>query len=195
MDLVFENLVGRRETKGEAEAVVMAEVTKGNFRISSDVAAKLGITDGSFVVMQHEKTTDTVYIGKGKDGDAIVDENGEYVVDARGHRTYEEGKEGFGALAREITPGSGVIRTSVSAAWAAIGGDTEKKKLFTLGEGVEVTLPTGNGTFATTLYPLEFLREEDKMERNSSDKKDGSNSNEDANGQVEESNGFQAEAL
>lgn len=193
-DLVFENLVGRRETKGESEAVVMAEVTKGNFRISSDVAAELGITDGSFVVMQHEKNSDKVYIGKGKDGVAVVDENGNYVLDARGHRTYEEGKEGFGALAREITPGSGVIRTSVSAAWAAIGGDADKKKLFTLGEPVTAALPTGNGTFSTTLYPLEFLREEDKMERTASASKEDA-VQEDNGSAVQEDNNFQAESL
>ena len=172
-NFVFENLVGRRETKGENEPIVIADVTKGNFRISADVAASLGLQDGSFVVMQHEKTTDQVFIGKGKDGVALVDEEGNYILDERKHRQYEEGKDGFGALAREITPGSGVLRTAVASAWAAVGGNSDKKRIFELGTPVDATLPTGNGTFATTLYPLVFLREEDKMERNASTKDAG----------------------
>lgn len=164
-NLVFTNLVGRRDVKGEGEAVVIAEVTKGNFRLSNEISNQLGITDGSFVIVQHEATTGKVFIGKGKDGEALKDEAGNYIVDPRGHRQYNKGQEGFGALAREITPGTGVIRVAVSSAWQEVGGSTEEKKVFTLGEGVDVNLPTGNGTFSTTLYPLEFLRTEPKLER------------------------------
>lgn len=160
-ELVFENLVGRRELKGEFEAVVIAEVTKGNFRISPKVSEQLGVTDGSFITMQ--KAGDVIYIGKGKDGVAKQDENGNYELDNRGHRVYSE--EGFGALAREVNPGSGLLKCSIASAWSAIGGSTEVKKVYELGEGVDQTLNTGKGTFATTLYPLIFVREEAKAER------------------------------
>ena len=190
--LVFENLVGKRGTQGESEAVVIAEVTSGNFRISQKVAAELGITDGSFITMR--RAGGKVFIGKGKDGVPQVDEDGNYVTDKRGHRVYEEGKEGVGALAREITPGSGVVRFAVAAAWEACGGDTEKKQIFTLGEGFEQALPTGNGTYTTTLYPLEFLRTEDKIERKASSKNEDGEK-EDSNASTSNNSDFASEEL
>lgn len=172
MELVFENLVGRREQSGELEAVVVAEVTKGGFRVSPAVSAKLGLTDGSFVTLQ--KAGDKVYIGKGVDGVAKMDAEGNYEVDKRGHRIYEEGKTGFGAVAREITPGSGILRLSNAYAWSACGGNNDSKQVFELGEGVEASLPTGTGVHTTVLYPLEFVRSEDKMVRGATDSDEAS---------------------
>lgn len=161
MNLQFENLVGKRQAKGELEEVVIAETARGNFRITPKVAAKLGISTGSFVTMQ--ASNGTVYIGKGKDGVAKMNEDGSFVTDARGHRVYE--KEGFGAQVTEINPGTNIYRLSVAAAWTTAGGNEDVKKVFELGEGVEATLPTDNGTFTTVMYPLVFLRDEAKQER------------------------------
>ena len=168
----FFNLVGKREAKGANEEAVMLEPTRGNFRISPAVAKQLDIVDGSFVTVQEAEIDGktVIFIGKGKDGVATKDENGNDVFDARGRRIYEEGNEGFGAATREINPGTNIFRFSVASGWEKLGGDTDKRKYYTLGEGMEVTLPVGDGQVHTTvLYPLEFEREEDKLVRNSSD--------------------------
>lgn len=161
--LQFENQVGKRETKSNFEEVVTAEVTHGNFRISPKVAEKLGVQDGSAITMQ--KAGDVYYIGKGKDAVYQTNEDGSPATDARGRRVAVEGKEAFGATAREITPGSNVLRFSTSAAWMGLGANGETKKVYTLGEGVEASLNTGNGTHTTVLYPLVWERDEAKAER------------------------------
>lgn len=167
--LQFFNLVGLREQKGGDEAVIMLEPTRGNFRVSPEYAKQLGITDGSFVTVQVAEVNGvkTVFIGKGKDGVVEKDEEGNDKVDGRGRKIYAE--DGFGASVREIRPGSNIFRFSVTAGWDALNGDTEKRKYFTLGEGIEVTLPTGDGVHSTTLYPLTFEREEDKLVRSTSE--------------------------
>lgn len=163
MSLQFENLVGKREARENNEAVVIAEATHGNFRVTPKVAEQLGITDGSFVAVQ--KSGDTFYIGKGQDGVAKKDEAGNYETDNRGRRVFEEGQEGYGALAREVTPGSNILRFSVASAWQGLGADGTTKKVYELGEGVEAQLNTGKGTYTTMLFPLVHLRDDEKQER------------------------------
>lgn len=176
MDLQFFNLVGKRETKGTDEATVMLEPTRGNFRISPKVALQLGITDGSFVTVQeavvNAETGETqVFIGKGKDGVPAVDEAGNFIVDGRGRKKYTE--DGFGASVKEINPGTNIYRFSVASAWESLKGDTDKRMYFTLGEGVNVNVPIGDGAVhTTTLYPFVFDKEEDKMVRGGNDDAD-----------------------
>lgn len=162
MALQFENLVGKREAKTNLEEVIIAEVTAGSYRITPLAAAKLGITDADNVTVQ--KAGDQYYIGKGLPGVAKVDENGDYVLDNRGHRVFEEGSEGFGASTREISAGSNVFRFSNAASWQGLGS-SDAKKIYTLGEPIEANLPTGKGTFTALLYPLVWERDEAKAQR------------------------------
>ena len=171
--LQFENQVGKRETKSNFEEVVVAEVTAGHFRLSPKVVEKLGVQDGSAITVQ--KAGDVYYIGKGKDATLQKNEDGTYATDARGRRIAVEGQEGFGATARELSPGSNILRFSTSAAWMGVGATGEVKKVFKLGEGVETTLNTGNGTLTTVLYPLVWERDEPKTERGQKSEDEGEN--------------------
>ena len=169
MELQFFNLVGVREDKTVDEAIVLLEPTRGNFRISPQIAKALDITDGSFITVQKAEVDGEVkvFIGKGKDGVIAKDENGKDKVDGRGRKIYEQ--DGFGASVREVRPGSNIYRFSVTAAWDALGGNTDKRMYFTIGEPTEVNIPVGEGDFfTTTLFPLTFAREEDKLVRGSS---------------------------
>ena len=172
MSLQFFNAVGKRETKKVDATTVMLEPTRGNFRIYPEVAKLLGLKDGSFITVQEADVEGsgkmTVFIGKGKDGVVKVDENGQELIDKRGRKVYET--NGFGASIREVTPGSNVFRFSVSSSWETLDGDTEKRKYFKLGEGMEVTLPMEDGGVHTTiLYPLYFVKEEPKLKRGEKD--------------------------
>ena len=172
MSLQFFNAVGKRETKKVDAATVMLEPTRGNFRIYPEIARLLGLKDGSFVTVQEADVEGngkmTVFIGKGKDGVVKLDENGQELTDKRGRKVYET--NGFGASIREVTAGSNVFRFSVSSAWETLDGDTEKRKYFKLGEGMEVSLPMEEGGVHTTvLYPLSFVKEEPKLKRGEKD--------------------------
>lgn len=163
----FFNAVGKRtDSTSKVESdVIIAEGTLGSFKMMPEVAAKLGVTDGSFVTVQTFVIDGVtrVAIGKGKDGVLQRDEEGNVVLDNRKRRVFE--KDGFGAMLSEVAPGTNVLRFSVASAWKDLGmGEGEVKKLFKLGEGGTVVLPIGEGDSLTTeLFMLEFLRDEAKQ--------------------------------
>ena len=198
MSLQFFNAVGKRETKKVDAATVMLEPTRGNFRIYPEIAKLLGLKDGSFVTVQEADVEGngkmTVFIGKGKDGVVKVDENGQELTDKRGRKVYET--NGFGASIREVTAGSNVFRFSVSSAWETLDGDTEKRKYFKLGEGMEVSLPMEDGGVHTTiLYPLSFVKDEPKLKRGEKDDVDEAVLGDTAELSAEVASDFQEEEL
>ena len=161
------NAVGKRTDsaiKAEGD-VIIAEGTVGSFKMMPEVAAKLGVKDGSFVTVQTFVIDGVtkVAIGKGKDGELKRDEAGNVVLDNRKRRVFE--KEGFGAMLSDVGAGTNVLRFSVASAWKDLDmGDGEVKKVFKLGESGTVVIPTGDGGDLTTeLFMLEYVRDEAKQ--------------------------------
>lgn len=165
MDLQFENVLGRRASVVVAGGeTVTTETSTGNFKMGGALSAKLGIKDGDALTVQ--KAGDVYYIGKGKNGVAELDENGKEKTDDRGRTVFVEGQEPFGAIVRDINEGGAYQRFSASAAWSGLGGSADVKKVYTIGEGVDVSLEMPNGgTHTTTLYPLVFSKDEAKIVR------------------------------
>ena len=170
MSLQFFNATGVRQNKAVNEEVIIAESTRASFRLMPAVVAKLGIKDGDYVTMQIGKDENGViqgvFIGKGKNAVYSTDENGNFILDSRKRKVEDE--PGFGALASEQTPGSNILKISVASAWDVLGS-SDVKKHFTLSEeGTTVPHPIGNSEFhTTTLYKLEFLKDEAKVVRQS----------------------------
>lgn len=168
--LQFFNATGVRQPKSVNESVVIAESTRSSFKLMPAVCAKLGVQDGDYVTMQMTKDENGVvtgvYIGKGKNATYVTNEDGSIALDERKRKVVAKGGEGFGALASELTTGTNVLKISVASAWDALG-NTEVKKHYALSdEPVTAQLPTGNGEYlTTTLYKLEFIKNEEKVVR------------------------------
>lgn len=163
----FKNVLGRRTVATEGAAFVTLETTNGNFKMGSELSAILGVSDGDALAVQQDENSGTYFIGKGLNGTPDLDAEGKEQVDARGRIVYVEGKEPFGATVRNINEGGAYQRFSAAAAWADLGGSNDVKKVFELGEPVDATLDTesDHGTFSTTLYPLVFVKDEEKIVR------------------------------
>lgn len=166
MDLQFESVLGRRSVATEGTAFVTLETTTGNFKMGSVVSDLIGVADGDAILVAQPKGSDTVYLAKGRNGIAEVDAEGNEVKDERGRATYAEGNEPFGATVRNINEGGAYQRFAASAAWTSLGGNSETKKVYELGEGVDNNVPMPDGsTHSCTLYPLVFVKDEEKIVR------------------------------
>ena len=175
--LTFSNLTGKKNVKSFNEEVVIFSPTPGDLKITPLVAKKLGIVDGDCIITVENKQEEgmSVYIAKGITGTPVLDAQGNPVKSGNGRVIFEEGSD-FGAIVRPASEGSPLLKATVSAAWAAVGGSTEVNKKFSLGEGVEAQVPTGrkdaNGDdimHITTFYPLEFAGETPKITRTKSE--------------------------
>jgi hypothetical protein len=175
--LTFSNLTGKKNVKSFNEEVVIFSPTPGDLKITPLVAKKLGIRDGDCIVtVEHNNGESTlVYIAKGITGVPVLDAEGNPVKAGNGRVMFEEGSD-FGAIVRPASEGSPLLKATVSAAWAAIGGSTEENKKFSLAEGVEGQVPTGrkdaNGDdimHVTTFYQLEFASSTPKIVRTKGD--------------------------
>lgn len=170
--MLFTNITGKKETKGFNEALVIACPTPGEFRITPMAAAQLGIKDGdSGLILLHPEDNTRVFLAKGRTGEVQRDENGAIVKDKRGRTVYVEGSQ-FGAVVRTASEGSVLLKLTGAAGWNAVGGNEEMNKEFTLAEGVEGGVPTGekdaNGDdviHTTTFFELIFKAERPKMKR------------------------------
>ncbi len=181
-NLQFFNATGVRQPKSVNENVIIAESTRASFKLMPAICAKLGLNDGDFVTMQMTKddsgVVNGVYVGKGRGANYQKDAEGNFILDDRKRKVAIVGQEGFGALASEQQAGSNIIKISVASAWDVIGSSDVKKHYSLSTEGVDVNLPVGDGTMhTTTLYKLEFVKDEAKVERATA-KKEGQFSNE-----------------
>jgi hypothetical protein len=161
----FINITGKKEGKTYNEAVILVSPTAGEFRITPLIAKQLELADGdSALVVIDPDNTSQVYIAKGIKGELALGEDGNPVKDSRNRNTYVEGSQ-FGAIIREVKPGSSLLKLTAAAAWQAIGGDENFSQEFTLGEGEEGQVPTGkkDELHTTTFYPLVFKAKKDKI--------------------------------
>lgn len=173
MDLQFESVLGRRAVATEGAAFVTLETTQGNFKMGSELSDVLGVSDGDAILVAQPKGSDTVYLAKGRNGVAELDADGNELKDERGRLIYAEGNEPFGATVRNINEGGAYQRFAASAAWASLGGNSETKKVFELGEGVDANVPAPDGSsHSCTLYPLVFVKDEEKIVRTKKDASD-----------------------
>ena len=175
--LTFSNLTGKKNAKSFNEEVVIFSPTPGDIKITPLVAKKLGIVDGDCIITVENKQEEgmVVYLGKGITGVPVLDASGQPVKSGNGRVVFEEGSD-FGAIVRPASEGSSLLKATISAAWAAVGGSIDFNKKFSLGEAVEAQVPTGkkdaNGEdimHITTFYPLEFLEETPKVTRTKAD--------------------------
>lgn len=170
--MLFQNITGKKETKGFTEPVVIVCPTPGEFRLTPLVQKQLDIKDGDFgLIVLDPNDSSKVYIAKGVAGIPVRDEEGNLIKDGRGRYTYEEGS-GFGATLRTASEGSLNLKLTGAAGWNAVGGNTEQNQLFLLGEGVEGAVPTGAKDAAgedvlhsTVFYPLVFKSAKQKAVR------------------------------
>ncbi len=163
----FINITGKKEGKTYKEAVILLSPTTGEFRITPMIASQLGLTDGdSALVVIDPDNKDQVYIAKGIRGVLATDENGESIKDTRNRDTYVENSQ-FGAIIREVKEGSNLLKLTAAAAWNTLGGNDQEAQEFTLGEGEEGQVPTGNGEelHTTVFYPLVFKSKRAKIVR------------------------------
>lgn len=159
--LQFRNLAGRRETAAQKEKAVVLLSVKGGFSVEAELAKEMNISDKCFVAIQEDTATGTIYIGRGKDGVIARNEAGEPIKDGRGRFTFE--KEGDGSFATE---NAGTISFNNAYGWKLLGGTASAKKVFTIGEGVEVSLEDKEGAlYNTVLYPLVFQKDQPITER------------------------------
>lgn len=192
----FTNTLGRRAVSTVGSEFVTLETTEGGFKMGSVVSEQLGVKDGDALQVVEGQDEDgmpngVIYIGKGKAGVPMLDENGKEQVDGRGRTMYEEGQEPQGATIRNINENGAYQRFAGAAAWATLGGSNDVKKVYKLGEGVDATLETENGTLTTTLYPLEYVKDEAKIIRKK--KEDGAEESEEEaeeRAALEADNGF-----
>ncbi len=170
--MLFTNITGKKETKGYNEPIVICCPTPGEFRITPLAQKMLDLKDGDFgLLLVHPDDNTRVYLAKGIAGVPTRDGDGNLVKDGRGRHVYEEGT-GFGAVVRTASEGSMNLKLTGAAGWNAAGGDVNKNQLFTLGEGEEggvltgETDPTGEKVVHTTMfYELIFKSSKDKSVR------------------------------
>ncbi len=163
----FINITGKKEGKVYKEAVILVSPTVGEFRITPLVAKKLELVDGdSALVVIDPDNKEQVYIAKGIRGVLATNEVGAVIKDTRNRDTYEDGTQ-FGAIIREVKEGSTLLKLTAAAAWNALGGNENEAQEFTLGEGEEGQVPTGNGEelHTTIFYPLVFKSKRNKILR------------------------------
>lgn len=161
MSLQFRNLAGRRETTTQKEKAVVLLSVKGAFAVEEELAKEMNLSDKCFVAIQEDTTTGTIYVGRGKDGVIARNEAGEPIKDGRGRYTFE--KEGDGSFA---TSNAGTITFNNAFGWKLLGGTASAKRVFSIGEGVEVSLEDKEGAlYSTVLYPLVFVKEQPITER------------------------------
>jgi hypothetical protein len=172
--LVFKNLTGKKESKGAYEEVVILGPTPGEIKFTPFIQEKLGVKSGdSGLVVEGEDANGklVIYIAKGKTAQVKRDENGQAVKGERGRDIILV--PGFGGVLREAAAGSSNLRLTAAIGWKAAGGSEKHNRFFTLGEGVDAAVPTGetneDGTdelFETTFYPLVWKKDVAKMIRN-----------------------------
>lgn len=170
--LEFKNITGKKDGKVYNDETVLVSSTKGDFKITPLAAKKLEVKDGDFALLVvHPDDNKRLFITKGLDGVITRDENNVIQKDGRGRVLYEEGT-GVGAVVRQASEGSPLLKVSATAAWNAAGGNADKVRTFRLGEGVEGTVPTGGTTetgdpetITGIFYELEFISERDKSAR------------------------------
>lgn len=170
--LNFVNLSGKKEQKVYNEAEVLITSTKGDIKLTPLVQTLLDVKDGDYLAtVSPEGDSTTVYIAKGRTATPVLDEKGNQIKGANNHPLVVEGS-GYGSVLRIASDGSPLLRTSAAVAWANAGGDVEKVKRFTLSEGIEGKVPTGNknadGTdeiFEGVFYQLIFASEDKKAPR------------------------------
>lgn len=162
------NLTGKRTAKEIKEEFVIVSPVEGEIKLLPKVAQKLGISDGDNVSIVGARDENgeiaAVYIGKGKNGTPVLDENGEQVYDKRNRQVFVENSS-FGSIARATTTGSTTLKITVTAGWHDLGGDTNLNKFFELGEGVEAAVPTTSKEYpehVSTYYPLSFVKSAEK---------------------------------
>lgn len=175
--LNFVNLSGKKEAKVYDSAEVLITSTKGDIRLTPLVQALLDVKDGDYLATVSPTDANgnviagQVYIAKGKTATPVLDAAGNVVKGANNHPLVVEGS-GYGSVLRISSEGSPLLRTSAAVAWANVGGDVEKVKRFTLSEGAEGQVPTGNKNadgsdeiFTGTFYQLIFASEDKKQAR------------------------------
>lgn len=177
--MLFQNITGKKETRGFHEEVVIACPTVGEFRITPKVQAKLELEDGDFgLVVVDPENPSNVYLAKGIKGENALDENGKKIRDKRKRYVYVD-NTGFGAVLRTASEGSPNLKLSAASAWNALGGDNDFNKYFTLGEPVEGKVPTtlldedGEPVLhETVFYQLIFQKAKPKSKRGSGEDDD-----------------------
>jgi len=171
--LQFKNITGKKETKSFTHPVIIANSTKGEWRIAPPIQEKLEIVEGDFVIMvEHPEDNKRVFIGKGVKGVPVIDAaTGKQAVDGRGRLVYED-NTCFGAVVRPASEGSSMFKLTVASAWNKLSGNEETLDYFTLSEGIEGEIPSdivdenGDSTMhVTTLYELKFKESKAKTKR------------------------------
>jgi hypothetical protein len=174
--MLFTNITGKKETKGYNEALVIACPTVGEFRITPLAQKTLDLKDGDAILINvHPEDTSRVFLAKGIAGVPVRDENGAIQKDGRGRTVYAEGSA-LGAVVRTASEGSVNLKFTGAAGWNALGAETSKNKFYTLSEGIEGGIETGNvdekgdkEVYETVFFELIFKEEKAKSERKSGD--------------------------
>ena len=190
--LQFKNITGKKESKSFTHPVIIANSTKGEWRIAPPIQELLDLKDGDFAVMvEHPDDPKRVFIGKGVRGVAVIDEaTGKQAVDGRGRLKYED-NTCFGAVVRPASEGSSMFKLTVASAWNKLSGNEETNDYFTLSEGQEAEVPSdildenGDPTMHKTMfYELIFKESKAKAKRTAA----GTEEEEDEDFDLEETN-------
>jgi hypothetical protein len=174
--LKFVNITGKKESKLVNDVVVIGAPTSGQFKLTPATADLLQLTDGdSVLTVIHPDDRNRVFIAKGISGVPMLDADGEPMVDKRGRVIFEENTQ-FGALLSESVKGSGMLQFAAATAWNASGCDVDNNTVFTLGEGEEGEVETGNKndegefeTHTTVFYELILKEKKEKSRKSKSD--------------------------
>ena len=150
----FKPLVNVRQQRDVYSDKMIATSVLGSFRIPPKVALALNIEEFDTVSLfsdTNEETLQTyVFIGKGKKGTALLNEDGSHqVTENRGTIIYDENDPSDGALVRATTEGSDILCCTSAAAWKALGGGTDKElelEIESIGE-MDYPLPSGDMVF------------------------------------------------
>lgn len=130
---------------------LIATPTKGNFRLTPEASAKIGVADGDYLKVVKD----------------IEDPKNVVVYLTKGSYSEEAGAEGS-KLASTNGAGGGTLQFSAAAAWQDdLDGYTDGSVHYNVGEPVEFE--------GMLLYPLEFDKKEAKTIRKSAKEKAASN--------------------
>lgn len=189
--LKLRNITGKKTAKGFEEDAVIASPTQGEFKVTPSIQKLFGIKDGDcmLTLVDEDEVSGkvTVYVGKGRSGEAILDDDGNKQYDERGRVVIVEGSD-FGAIVRPAAANSPLLAFTASMAWKQAGASTEFNTYFSVGEPVEAEVleneeDENSATFVGTFYPLTFDKKIAKLARKSkgeSDEEEGEGDDENA---------------
>lgn len=180
--LVFQSLTNKKNTKTYNEALVIAGPTSGNLKLTPLAAEKVGVKAGdnlAVVVLEGK-----VYIGAGINGVPVNGEDGKQLTTKTGKKVVEPGSSYGSTLGAQEN--SVLLNASAQAGWDTLGGSENANRYFTLEEGVEGMVPTGNKDandqdimHTGTFFGLVFQKEVTKAPRKSSKAADDEDEDED----------------